>query len=614
MSEITTVILIKESAMGTAAIDEYYLKPLAKEGIPKDSILLLPLLYNTPAKVIAKTAKAYLDKLLIKLPSTVNKLIIADSSYFKFITKTPKVSAYYGTTIKGAYAGYDRFICAYVPNHKSLFKQPENAKLIELGIKAIAGTNVSIVIKSAQYGFEFGSDRELLDSLHKYPILSADIETTGLSLEDEIVSISFAWTKHDGIAIDLSITGNYYLKKFFESYRGKLVFHGGLFDAKLLIRNIWMKHPTDYAGMIEGLAYFKSFDDTMIMVYLANNATTHVTLKLKEVALEYVGNYAIEITDITKYSKKEILNYNLIDALATFYIYEKYHEELISRPYLEIFQPSLYSLLKMMIVGLPMDSDRVKDVNTILTAKEKVLNEQIQNNNYVIAFNHILRKDTCEKANTKLKKLVKPLSDFEDVEFNPNSHQQLSHLLFDVLKLPVLELTKSKAPSTNGDVLEDLHNHTTDQDILDLLTFVQELADIVKINGTFIKAFLQEEDFLHGNLKLGGTQSGRLSSNSPNLTNLPAHGPMGKLVKSCIVAPTGWLFAGADYSALEERIGAILSKDPNRIKVYTDGYDGHSLRAYTYFSDQMPDITTALIKAETATKFWITDKGEYQCQ
>ena len=125
---------------------------------------------------------------------------------------------------------------------------------------------------------------------------------------------------------------------------------------------------------------------------------------------------------------------------------------------------------------------------------------------------------------------------------------------------------------------------------------------------------MKEKDFLHGNLKLGGTQSGRLASNSPNLTNLPAHGPMGKLIKRCIVAPDGWLFAGADFSALEERIGAILSRDPNRIKVYTDGMDGHSMRAYRYFSDQMPDITAALSKAETATTFWINDKGEYCCE
>jgi len=587
---ITTVLLCKETTMGNAAISEYYLKPLAKEGIPESSVLLLPLLYNTPTKILAKTAKAYLDKLITKIPDSANKLIITDSSYFKFITKTTKVSDNYGSIVMGAHPGYTQYKCVYVPSYKTLFKQPENSQLIKVGIKTIAGTGIAVLIRSSEYGFQYGSDRELLDSLYQYSVLSTDIETTGLSLEDEIVSISFAWTKHDGIAVDLSITGIHYLKDFLETYKGKLLFHNGLFDVKMLIRSLWMEHATDYIGMMKGLKYFKNFDDTMILAYLAKNATTKVSLKLKEVALEYVGNYAIEIQDITKYTKAEILKYNLIDALATFYIWEKYKTEALSRPYLEIFQPSFYSLIKMMLVGLPMDSNRVEEVHTILAGKEKVLNEQIQLNTYVQAFNITLKKDTCEKANAKLKKLVKTVDEFKDTEFNPSSHLQLSKLLFDTLKLPVLDKTKSGAPATGTDVLKDLENHTKDIDILDLLKFIRDLSEVNKINGTFIKAFLQEKDFLHGNLKLGGTQSGRLASNSPNLTNLPAHGPMGKLIKSCIVAPDGWLFAGADFSALEERIGAILSKDPNRIKVYTDGYDGHSLRAQTYFADQMPDI------------------------
>ena len=84
---ITTVLLCKETTMGNAAISEYYLKPLAKEGIPESSVLLLPLIYNTPTKILAKTAKAYLTKLKAKIPDSVDKLIITDSSYFKFITK-----------------------------------------------------------------------------------------------------------------------------------------------------------------------------------------------------------------------------------------------------------------------------------------------------------------------------------------------------------------------------------------------------------------------------------------------------------------------------------------------------------------------------------------------
>jgi DNA polymerase-1 len=260
-----------------------------------------------------------------------------------------------------------------------------------------------------------------------------------------------------------------------------------------------------------------------------------------------------------------------------------------------------------------MDQVRVQEVHTILSAKAKALKESIYLNNYVIQYTQILQRDTCTKANAKLKVKVKPLSDFADVQFNPNSGPQISALLFDMLKLPVLELTKSKAPSTTADVLKDLQNHTKDQDILDLLGFIQELSELTKINGTFIKAFMKEQDFLHGSLKLGATQSSRLASSDPNLTNLPAHGPMGKLTKSCIVAPEGWLFAAADFHALEEKIGAILSKDPNRIKVYTDGFDGHSMRAEKYFGDQMPDIKAALLKAETATSFWIDDHGNYCC-
>ena len=623
MSQVTTVLLIKEDSLGAQAINDNYLDPLASEGIPIDSILILPLMYNPSGKVLAKTGKAYLDKLINRIPGSVTKLIVVGSSYFKIITKLQRVSDHYGATVKGAYAGYDKFDCVYVPNHKSLFKQPENAPLITQGLKAIAGTSNTVIINSAEYGLQYGTDKEILDSLYKYPVLVADIETTGLGIDSSIVSIAFAWTKHDGVAIDISISGQYYLRKFLETYSGKLVFHNGLFDAKLLISNLWMDHNTDYVGMMKGLNYFRTFDDTMILTYLAKNATTHVPLNLKEAALEYVGNYAIDIKDITKYSKKKILQYNLIDALGTFHLYEKYKEELTSEPYLKIFQPSLYTLLKIMLVGLPMDSDRVDEVTKVLTAKEHVLRRQIQTNPHIISFNAALRADALTQSNearearilsgVKVRALPKVIEDFADLQFNPASHPQIGKLLFEILGLPILETTKTKAPSTGGDVLEDLKNHTTDIDILDLLKHIQNLAEVEKINGTFIKAFLQEKDFLHGNLKLGGTQSGRLSSNSPNLTNLPAHGTMGKLVKSCVVAPDGWLFAAADFSALEERIGAILSQDPNRIKVYTDGYDGHSMRAYKYFSDQMPDITAALAKAETATKYWIDDKGEYCC-
>jgi len=436
---ITTVLLIKDDSLKTGEISNHYLSKLMKEGVLPGSVLTLPLMYNTSTKILAKTAKAYLDKLIVKIPKTVTKIVIADSNYFKIITKKAKVSDYYGAVLNGAYPGYEKYDCVYVPNYKSLFKQPENIRLIDAGIKALTSNGPIKLIESAEYGFAHGSDRDILDHLYQHQILTVDIETTGLKLHDNLVSIAFAWTKHDGAAIDISITGTYWLKDFFEKYRGQLIFHNGLFDVKMLVHSLWMKHDKDYVGMMQGLQNFKTFDDTMVLAYLAKNATTPISLGLKEIALEHVGNYAIELNNITRHSKKEILRYNLIDALATFYAHETYAEQLSSEAYLQIFKPSLYTLTKMMLIGLPMSSGRVTEVHNILEAKNKVLHEQIQENKHVKKYSKILQKNAWELANSKLKKLVKPIEDFKNVTFNPSSHQQLGILLFDYLKLPIID-------------------------------------------------------------------------------------------------------------------------------------------------------------------------------
>lgn len=60
------------------------------------------------------------------------------------------------------------------------------------------------------------------------------------------------------------------------------------------------------------------------------------------------------------------------------------------------------------------------------------------------------------------------------------------------------------------------------------------------------------------------------------------------------MGPKGKLFGGADFASLEDRINTLLTKDPNKLKVYTDNYDGHALRAFAYFGDQMPDIVNTV--------------------
>ena len=85
---------------------------------------------------------------------------------------------------------------------------------------------------------------------------------------------------------------------------------------------------------------------------------------------------------------------------------------------------------------------------------------------------------------------------------------------------------------------------------------------------------------------------------------MPSGSLYGKLIKYCFVAKAGWIFWGIDANALEERIGTILSGDPNRIKIYTRGFDGHSIRAHRYFKNEMPDIEYQLSFLDQPGKFY----------
>mgnify|MGYP000913002253 CR=1 FL=1 len=98
-----------------------------------------------------------------------------------------------------------------------------------------------------------------------------------------------------------------------------------------------------------------------------------------------------------------------------------------------------------------------------------------------------------------------------------------------------------------------------------------------------------------------------------NLQQIPATGTKyAKLIKSCFQAPEGWLLCGLDFNALEDHISALLTKDSNKLKVYIEGYDGHCLRAYQYWSHLMPDITQELenVRKEGRVFKVILDSGE----
>ena len=257
--------------------------------------------------------------------------------------------------------------------------------------------------------------------------------------------------------------------------------------------------------------------------------------------------------------------------------------------------------------GIPVqDMVKVKEVNKKLNDESQNLIKKMLNTSTVKSFMQILIDEFVDKRNSELKTKVITTKDVreKDLSFNPSSPKQLQRLLYseDFLGFPIIDLTDTGLPATGGDTLEKLIKHTTDPATIEFLKILIEYKASAIILSTFLPAFLKAElgndgwHYLFGNFKLGGTQSGRLASNNPNLQNIPSSGAnklkkrLAKMIKSCFVAPEGWIFTGLDFDSLEDKISAVTTKDPQKIKVYSDGFDGHCLRAYAYFKESMPDI------------------------
>jgi DNA polymerase-1 len=89
------------------------------------------------------------------------------------------------------------------------------------------------------------------------------------------------------------------------------------------------------------------------------------------------------------------------------------------------------------------------------------------------------------------------------------------------------------------------------------------------------------------------------------MQQIPATGsPYAKPVKKIFTAPKGYVFVGADQRALEDHISALTTKDKNKLKVYQENYDGHCLRSYSYYTEQMPDIEAKMQYADKDGKYF----------
>ena len=657
-SQFDLVVLV--AAINTDEIKKAYLDPF---GIDPASTIIFSL-FQAPGKkkTPADEMKEFVQtELLPELTQAAPKYIVCtDAEYFKILTKSSKAEAQLGYVVDCVFGPWK---VVYVPNYRSIFYDPPKVKAkIAQSMEALCdhargsyadpGTDI---LKYEFYPRGVEEVEHALDQLLEMGVdLASDIEAFSLKHHSAgIGSIAFAWNQHEGIAflVDYEpIEGateapfgrqvrnepvRALLKKFFTKLTKRLLWHNISYDAYVLIYQLWMNSLIDTEGLLEGMTHMlepSRWEDTKLITYLATNSCAGNKLSLKDQAQEFAGNYAeSEIDDITKIPADRLLRYNLVDACSTWFVYHKHWATMVRDDqegiYQKEFKEAILDIVQMQLTGMPLYMPQVTKVRGILEVIEKAALGTFTGSRLVADFTLALNKAWVEMKNTTLKKKRVTLADAKEV-FNPNSAPQLQQFLYGdadgCLRLPILERTDSGLPATDADTLKALKSHAHDKEIEALIDALMDYKAVNKLLTSFIPAMEaapQGPDgwwYLSGNFNLGGTVSGRLSSNNPNLQNLPANVMMaisaalleffgdalkpymvkgllslGKLIKSCFLAPPGWLFGGLDFASLEDRISALTTKDPNKLAVYLYGFDGHCLRAQSYFPENMPDIERA---------------------
>lgn len=579
---------------------------------------------KTPAREIKEFIQQELQQVLDD--AETQYIICTDSDYFKILTKEAKAEANLGYVCDSVW-GKQKVI--YTPSYRQVFYDPPVVKSkIAQGMDALLNHIRGQYAEPGQGIIEFEAYPDTPEKIKAWldqllemnKPLAIDIEAFGLKHYNAgIGTITFCWSKTQGIAFNVDyepipgateapygrinrndIVRNL-LREFFIKYTQRQMYHNISYDVYVLIYQLFMGNLIDTEGLLHGMdIMLRNWDCTKLITYLATNSCAGNHLSLKEQAQEYAGNYAQDdIKDIRLIPNEQLLRYNLIDGLCTWYTYEKHWDTLVADNQLDvynsIFKPACEDIIQMQLTGMPMNMETVNQVAEEMETDRNQALKTIRESKLMKNFTLMLRQEWVDDKNSKLKKKQVTLADC-DIEFNPNSGPQLQKLLFDYIGLPVLGLTKNKQPTTDGDTIKALRTHTQSEDVKELLNALIDYKLVDKIITSFIPAFRNAQPgpdgwhYLFGNLNLGGTVSGRLSASEPNLQTIPSGSKYAKKIKKCFEAPPGWIFCGLDFASLEDRISALTTKDPQKLKVYTDGYDGHSLRAYAYFGEQMPDI------------------------
>ena len=185
--------------------------------------------------------------------------------------------------------------------------------------------------------------------------------------------------------------------------------------------------------------------------------------------------------------------------------------------------------------------------------------------------------------------------------FNVNSTLQLRKVLYDDLGLPVLKKTSKGAPSTDASVLAKL------EEAHPLVEKLLRYRELEKLRGTYVDGYLPliaADGRIHAHFNQIAATTGRLSSDNPNMQNIPIRSETGRTIRKAFVTEPGWTFVVADYSQIELRVLAHLSQDPGLLEAFQgEGQDIHTATAARVFGFDQADVTDEMRRRAKVINF-----------
>jgi DNA polymerase-1 len=403
--------------------------------------------------------------------------------------------------------------------------------------------------------------------IEKKGIFAIDTETDSLNpIEAKLIGLSFATKAHEAAYVPLHHTDNRFLqiseqelaaifRPVLENHHIQKIAHHAKYD--------W--HVLENAGLkLEGLAH-----DTLLQSYVL---AAHERHDLDFLARRYLQHQTTTYEEVAGKGKKAIPFREIPIDTATAYAAEDadicllLHETLFPKieqdeklhfVYAQIEMPLIPVLFQMERYGVLIDPEKLDLQSEVLTRKMALL----------------------EKKSW----------DLAGLSFNLNSPKQIQEILFEKMGLPVVKKTPSGQPSTDEEVLERLAKD------YELAATILDYRTLAKLKSTYLdklpKMISKKTGRVHTSFSQAVTVTGRLASSDPNLQNIPIRSEEGRKIREAFIAPPGHAIVSADYSQIELRIMAHLSKDLGLLEAFAKGEDIHAKTASEIFGVPLPAVT-----------------------